>query len=306
MRRVLLLVGIVGVHAWLSKMSLLSQAQQAAKCSLVTCACAASLFSAPSATLAAPPTMNDAIVEFSEALHPILAIQNTAFPPFTEQVAALVFNSVQPTKLAKSIEISLDALTSVPSETIATFNGVVKDSFAGLQIDSCPVVPLPPADLLGKIEGTEAGALVDTAKLRAWDAAWGSTLKLLPKSDDYPGPDGKKYSVICLPPPEALDKLALAQADVGRAIGAAELKAFKDVVPTTLQAINPTDAIPLAKTAEKLAKIPPAQQVRLNAARKAVEKAAENDAYKARLAEINARSAAAKAALDAKNAAKGK
>ena len=37
--------------------------------------------------------------------------------------------------------------------------------------------------------------------------------------------------------------------------------------------------------------------MRLNSARKAVEKAAETEAYKARLAEINARSAAAKAEL---------
>lgn len=151
--------------------------------------------------------------------------------------------------------------------------------------------------------GTDALKLVAKAKISALDVAWGGTLKLLPTSDSYTGPDGALYSVICLPPPAALGQLALAQADVGRSIGQAELKAFVDIVPATLQAIRPSDAIPLAKTAERLAKIPPEKLVALEKARKAVEKAAEAEAYQARLAEINARSAAAKAALEAKNAA---
>ena len=277
--------------------SALKQAEQSAKAAAIGCLCSASIVFAPTATPAAAPTMNDAIVEFTEALHPVLAIQNTAFPALTEQAAALVFNSIEPAKLAKSIDVSLDALNSVPSEKISAFNGVIKEAFNGLSIDTCGVVPLPPADLLGKIAATEAGSLVDAAKLKAWDAAWGDSIKLLPKSDSYPGPDGKLYSVICLPPPASLDKLALAQADIGRAIGASELKVVTEVVPATLKAIRPTDAIPLAKTAEKLEKVPPEGKVRLNNARKAVEKAAEAEAYQKRLAEINARSAAAKAAL---------
>jgi len=246
--------------------------------------------------------MNEAIVEFSEAAHPILAIQNTAFPQFTEQIAALVFKSIDPAKLAQSIEVSIDALTSVPADAVETFNGVVKEQFDGLTIDSgCQPVPLPPTDLIGKIAKTDAVALVSPSKLSALDKTWGPTLKLLPTGQV---PVGKElYSVICLPPPAALDKLALAQAEVGRAIGPAEFKQFAKVVPATLKTINPTDAIPIAKTAERLTKIPAEQQVRLNTARKAVEKAAAAEAEKARVAEINARSAAAKEALAAKNAA---
>ena len=292
--------------------------------------CSVAICATPAPTLAAQPNMNDAIVEFSEAVHPILAVQNTAFPAFTEQVAALLFTSVEPSKLANSIEVSLDALNSVPKEKIADFNGVVKDAFAGLEVDKgCRLVPLPPKPLVDKVlqvcasnsrcgplmrrqrgltdvsthrlrwcaSQTEAVSLVDKGKLSAYGAAWGETYKLLPTDDAYLGPDGNTYSVMCLPPPAGLDKLALAQADIGRSIGAAELKRFKDTVPATLKAIRPTDAIPLAKTAERLAKIPPEQVVRLNSARKAVEKAAEAEAYKARLAEINARSAAAKSAL---------
>lgn len=279
-----------------------AKAEHAAKASLLACLCSTSLFITPAPMLAAPPTMNEAIIEFSEALHPILANLNTATPELTEQVAALVFSSVEPAKMAKAIDASIDALTSVPADTISTFTGIVKEQFSGQVIESCPVVPLPPKDLVGKIAKTEALSLVDKTKLSALETAWGPTLKLLPKSDTYSVGD-ETFSVICLPPPAALGQLALAQADVGRSIGAAELKRFKEVVPATLQVIKPTDAIPLAKTAEQLAKVPAAQQVRLTSARKAVEKAAEAEAYKARLAEINARSAAAKAQMDAKNAA---
>ena len=249
--------------------------------------------------------MDAAIVEFTEAAHPILAVQNVNFPPFTEQVGALIFNSIEPEKLAKSIDLGLDALNSVPPSKITAFNGVVKESFDGLQIGSCPVVPLPPTSLVANVKATDAWQLVDKTRLSKWSAAWGETLKLLPKTDDFRGPDGQLYSVICFPSPAALDQLALAQADVGRAIGAAELRAVQEVVPATFKAIRPTDAIPLAKTAETLAKIPPAQTLRLNNARKQVEKAAEAEAYQARLAEINARSAAAKAALQEKSAAAG-
>ena len=45
--------------------------------------------------------------------------------------------------------------------------------------------------------------------LSAWDAAWGPTLKLLPKTDSFVAPDQKTYSVICLPAPAKLDKVSL-------------------------------------------------------------------------------------------------
>lgn len=259
--------------------------------------CSAAIVAAPAPAPAAQQTLDEAIVEFTEAVHPILAVQNTAFPAFTEQVAALIFGIVPDDKLARSIEVSIDALTSVPPEKVDLLNGAVKEAFDGLDIKSCQVVPLPDRALVDKIAKTEAVGMVDSAKLKALDSTWGGTLSLLPKSDAYPGPDGKLYSVMCLPPPAQLDKLALAQASVGRAIGSTELQAFKDYVPTALKTIRPTDAIPLAKTAEKLAYIPPEQKLRFNSARKGVEKAAEAEAYKARLAAINARSAAAKAAL---------
>ena len=64
--------------------------------------------------------------------------------------------------------------------------------------------------------------------------------------------------------------------------------------------IKPTDAIPIAKTAEKLAKVPPEVQNRLNTARKNVEKAAAAEAYQTKLADMKAAAAARKAAMAAK------
>lgn len=227
-----------------------------------------------------------------QAIHPVLAAQNQALPALTEQVAALIFGTVPDDQLAKSIEVSIDALTSVPSNKISSLNGVVKEAFDGLTTDTCQVVPLPNKDLLGKIAKTDAFARVDKAKLQALDAAYGDTLKMLPTSDSYPGSKGITYSVICLPAPAALDKLALAQAEVGRAIGASELKAFQETVPAALKTIRPTDAIPLAKTAEKMAYIPPDVKKRVFSARKGVEQAAAAEAYKQKLAAMAAASKA--------------
>ena len=55
------------------------------------------------AAAAQQQTLDQAIVEFTEAVHPILAVQNTAFPAFTEQVAGLIFGLVPDDKLAKSM-----------------------------------------------------------------------------------------------------------------------------------------------------------------------------------------------------------
>ena len=39
----------------------------------------------------------------------------------------------------------------------------------------------------------------------------------------YTGPDGKLYSVVCLPPPATLDRLALTQADVGHLLSCMQI-----------------------------------------------------------------------------------
>jgi hypothetical protein len=161
-----------------------------------------------------------------------------------------------------------------------------------LKIETCTKVPLPPQSLVANVKATEAWSLVDPAKIKAWDAAWGGTLRLLPKTDSYKVAD-RQISLICLPEPAKLDALALAQADLGRAIGADELRKFGEFVPGTLKAgIRPTDAIPIAVTAKELAKVSPEQNIRLNAARKAVEKAAEAQAKQAKTDAILARAAA--------------
>ena len=149
--------------------SVLLQADQAAKTASLAALCSASLAFTPLAADAAPqPTMDDAIVAFTEAAYPVIRAQNSAFPTLTEQIGALVFKSVPPQKMAKSIDLSLDALNSVPEETVAELNGVVREAFDGLRVESCGVVPLPPKSLVESISNTEAFALVDKAKLGAW------------------------------------------------------------------------------------------------------------------------------------------
>ena len=42
-------------------------------------------------------------------------------------------------------DLGVDAFLSVPPEKLAALNGVVKESFAGLEATSCTLVPLPSA-----------------------------------------------------------------------------------------------------------------------------------------------------------------
>ena len=193
----------------------IAKAEQAVKSAVAT-TIAASLLVSPIQTPAiAPPTLNEAIVEFTEAIYPVIAVQNDAFPALTNELAALVFNSAKPAQMAKAIDISLDALLSVPPDRILAFNAVAKEAFNGLSPPSCQLVPLPFKSTVDNVMQTDALGMVDKARLKAW----GGTIKLLPKTDSYVAKDGKAYSVICLPKPDALDRLALAQAELGRSIG---------------------------------------------------------------------------------------
>ena len=156
----------------------------------------------------------------------------------------------------------------------------MKDAFGEAKPPTCQLVPLPSRSLVDKVLASEAFKEVDSTKLKAFEDSWGDTFKLLPTSDSYMAKDGSgPYSVICLPPPEKLDSLALAQAEIGRAIGKIETKRFFDYTPGMLQAgIRMSDAMPLAQTGSKMAYVPPDQKIRLNQATKAIENAAKAEA----------------------------
>ena len=299
--RLLLLFGLVAGALGLKMPTPQLQSLKAAAFG-ATCSAALCLGALPA--IAAPPSLNDAIVEFTEAVYPVIKVQNSALPDLSEQAAALIFNSVKPEKLATSIDLLFDAFATVPEEKITAFNDVVKDAFGDAKPPACQLVPLPPKSLTDKVLASAAFKQVDSAKLAAFGEKWGPTLKLLPTSDTYKTADGAgPFTVICLPPPEKLDRLALAQADLGRAFGVVEVKRFFDYTPGMLQKeVRMSDAMPLAQTASKMAYVPPDQKIRLNQATKAIEAAAKDEAAKARIEAIKAESAAKKAAMAARAA----
>jgi len=303
--RLALVASLVATSAALRLPSaFIAKAEQAVKTAVATTIAASLLVSPIQTPAAAPPTLNEAIVEFTEAIYPVIAVQNDAFPALTNELAALVFNSAKPAQMAKAIDISLDALLSVPPDRISAFNAVAKEAFDGLSPPSCQLAPLPFKSTVDSVMQTDALGMVDKARLKAYDEAWGATIKLLPKTDSYVAKDGKAYSVICLPKPDALDRLALAQAELGRSIGQQELKAFNDYVPAFLQSsVRTSDLIPLAQTASKMAYVPPEQKIRLQQATKSIESVAKAAAAQSKTEALKAQALANKAKLQAANEA---
>ena len=173
----------------------------------------------------------------------------------------------------------------MPPEKLAALSTVVKDSFAGLETSSCTLVPLPSSTAAIKFKDV-ASASVDAAKLKAFADAYGPALDALPKTE----------AAICLPPAAALDKLSLAQAEVGRSFGAAESKKFEAyTTPVLKSSITIGKIFPLIDDAKKLAPAATAQEkAAFQAAGKRIEVAAKAEAQKAALAkQAAAREAAA-------------
>ena len=81
---------------------------------------------------------------------------------------------------------------------------------------------------------------MDAAKLKAFDALWGPTLKALPRTP----------TAIRLPPPAKLDGLALAQADLARSFGADEVKQLDRAATILKASIAPAKAFPLLGDAQ--------------------------------------------------------
>lgn len=257
--------------------------QRAVQSALLTAACSVSLLTTTPA-LALPPTIEAVAVETSQAAYPILTSLDERFPPFTELIAKLILD-IPPAKVGPAIGLGIDAFLSVPSEKIAVFESVVKDSFADLQTDSCTLVPLPPPSVASRF-GAVAGKTVEQGKLQAFDTAWGGTLNALKKTD----------AAICLPPSAALDRLTLAQIEVGRGFGYDEKKRFLDYTATMLKGeLSLTDEVLALANAAK-SQAPDASVKQKNAFKKAgdkLESAAKREREIAALA--RGRAAAAKA-----------
>merc|ERR1740139_148708 len=251
-------------------------------------ACSASLLAGVPHQAIAAPSLNEAIVEVSQTSYPILkALKAETFVPFSAKIGKLVLD-IAPDKLGKSIDLGVDVFLSAPAEKLATLNGVVKESFAGIEAASCTLVPLPSSAAATKFKDI-ATASVDAAKLKAFAEAYGPTLAALPKTE--------AGDFICLPPSASLDKLSLAQADVGRSFGAEESKRFSAYTTPVLKgAITISKVFPLLDDAKRLAPTATSQEkAAYQAAGKRIESAAKGEAQKANLA----RQAAAREAIAA-------
>jgi hypothetical protein len=206
----------------------------------------AALLAGPQLTIAATTplsALDGAIVEVSEASYPIIkALNAKTFEPFSEKVANLILD-INPDELGNAISLGIDVLNSVPAEKLTAFDKELTDAFADLKVDSCTLVPLPPAALATRFQSI-AILNVDKFKLLSVDTKWGTELNKLAKTE----------SAICLPSVDALGKLALAQAEVGRAFGAEESARFVAyATPLLKSTISIGKVLPLVNDAKDLA-----------------------------------------------------
>jgi len=258
---------------------------------VLAAACSVSLLSAPREALAVPPSLNEAIVEASEASYPIInALEPLVFPSFTDTLGKLLLD-IKPEKLGRSIELAIDVFDSVPEQELTMFNGVVKEAFADLKTDSCTLIPLPSQSLVTRFQ-TVATQTIDAEKLSAFGKAWGPSIAALSKTSE----------AICLPPVEALDKLALAQADVGRAFDFnAGQRFFEYTVPMLKGEVRLTDeTLSLVSSAKmQAADATLKEKVAFQKAGKKLESAAKAEKEKQTVARYKAEMAAKAAAKKA-------
>ena len=188
--------------------------------------------------------VSEAIVQTSEAAFPVLrTIKSDVGLSLYGDVAEVLLDNVEPDQLAKTVDLGIDAILSVPTDDLARFNAVVKEQYSGLSASNCELVPLlPPADVLSRLAKSDAAAKVDQARLKALNAAIESSLGLLPRTE----------RAICLPPDaSALSKLLLAQRDLAGSVGASAGRAFGAQASDALKVIPLSDLIAPALNAQR-------------------------------------------------------
>jgi len=241
---------------------------------------------------AVQPTLTEAIVEVSKTSYPILReLDPTNFREFSTKIGDVLLR-INPDKLGKSIELGIDYLDSAPPEKLADFNAILKEAYADINTDSCKMVPLPPMSIVEKFSSL-ASEKVDPDKLKTFQETWKPSLEALKKTDES----------ICLPANTgSLDKLALAQADLGRTFGKAETKAFGSYAgPLLKSSITPGKALSFVNDAKGLTPNASSQVKKdFAAAGKKVESASQLEMARNKMAEQKAKQAANKAALASK------
>mmetsp|Transcript_55653 Transcript_55653/g.64244 ORF Transcript_55653/g.64244 Transcript_55653/m.64244 type:complete len:352 (-) Transcript_55653:23-1078(-) len=239
------------------------------------------------------PTLNEAIVEVSESSYPILkALDATNFQAFTTKIGDLLLDRIPADKLGKSIELAMDTLDSVSTSRLEEFNGILKVEYSDVKVDSCTLVPLPPMSLVNKFQ-TLAIDKVNPDKLATFQQTWKPSLDVLANA--------KTENAICLPTSRSsLDKLALAQADVGKSFGKQEIKAFQAYTgPVLKSSITIGKALSFVEDAKTLAPTAsPQAKKEFAAAGKRIEAASKLEVARNDYADKKAQQAANKAKLN--------
>ncbi|VEU35450.1 unnamed protein product [Pseudo-nitzschia multistriata] len=239
---------------------------------------------------AAVPTLDEAIVELSEASYPILRSLDAAnFQAFSTRIGDLLLE-INPDRVGRAIDLGIDVLDSAPAEKVAEFGASLTAVYGDLSTDTCRLVPLPPSAVAGRFAALAADK-VDAGKLEAFKEKWKPPVAALKITAD---------DRICLPPTRAaLDKLALAQADLGRSFGRAEARAFVSHTGPMLQTgIPQKKALSLVEDAKTLAPTATPQAKKdFAAAGKKAETASKLEIARNKVAEQKAKQAASRAAL---------
>ena len=174
---------------------------------------------------------------------------------------------------------------------MATFDGVVKETFGELKTDSCQLVPLPSTRIVPKASSIVSPYL-DAAKVKKFEETWGGTIGALSKTE----------SSICLPSVQSLNKLSLAQAEVGRSFGVEESKRFASkATPTLRGAVSLNSVLPLLSDAKLLAPAATAaEKAEFQKAGKVIERAQKQESIRIFNEELKVKAQAKKAEAAAK------
>lgn len=210
-------------------------------------ALSALLLTAPANAL----TLEKAVGDVTEAAYPFLKAQKVeTVRPFEERLVDTLL-AAKPAKLAEAVNTGIDVFLALPPEKLTSLTEAVKTASASAKLSNeCEsIVPSPaPAELLDRFARSEAVAAADALKVKAFGDAAGPALKALPRGE-----------TICLPPVDALNKLALSQIEIGLSVDPVKVKAFDAASKAAGKTIPATQLLPLVGDAKKLPGIRTAQ-----------------------------------------------
>lgn len=206
------------------------------------------------------PQLEAALIEASDASYPILqSLTPETLNPFPDALVGLLGKRVPSYRLTNLIDTGVSAFLSIPDADVAAFLKVAEGATAGLSIESCDLVPLPSA-AAARFAGLSAFAGVDGENLTK------ASERIAPVLGAFPTAEGK----FCLPSPEGLERLFVAQTDLSLSTSR---EAFGDFGAAAAQAGK---AIPLTDLSNLLPQIQKTQRGVDMKARNRFERAGKN------------------------------